>query len=132
MLISQVLQERGSSKLTNKRQPDRLHTSQRHYCQYNPEYGLRIQRQPEETLIRRINVPRLWIRRLEYPAPVARLAVCLVPPAQPDQPPARNVLEVVEVDGEEEDCDDEDEHEVGGEEAQAEKIDEEGGCAWFG
>lgn len=39
---------------------------------------------------------------------VARVGVDLVPPAQAHEPAARNVLEVVEVAGEEEDGDDED------------------------
>lgn len=58
---------------------------------------------------------------------VARCRIDLVPPAQPDQPPAGNILEVVEVAGEEEDGDDEDQDEVGGKE-EAEKVDKEGGC----
>lgn len=41
---------------------------------------------------------------------VAGLLVNLIPPPQPDQSPAGNVLQVVEVDSKKEDCDDEDEN----------------------
>jgi len=47
---------------------------------------------------------------------IAVLRVDLVPPAQADEPAARDVLEVVEVGGQQQDGDDEDEDEVGGEE----------------
>ena len=59
---------------------------------------------------------------------VARRRVDFVPPAQADEAPAGDVFEVVEVGGQEQDGDDEDEDEVGGEE-KTEEVDEEGGDA---
>jgi hypothetical protein len=116
---------------TNKRQPDKLKANQRHNCQQHPQHRLRIQRQPKEALIRRINLaPRLWIQALEYPAPVPCVDVDFVPPAQPDEAPPRDVLEVVEVDCEQQDGDDEDQDEVGGQETQAQDVYEEG--CWGG
>jgi hypothetical protein len=112
---------------TDQRQPNRL--QQREKGQHNPQHRLHIQRHPEEALVRHILLPALGIRRLKNPAPVARCAVHLVPPAQSDQAPSGNVLEVVEVDGEEQDRDDEDEDEVAGEELQAKEVDEERCCA---
>ena len=54
--------------------------------------------------------------RLKHPVRVARRGVDFVPPAQPDEAAAGDVLEVVEVQGEEEQRDDEDEDEVADEE----------------
>jgi hypothetical protein len=110
-------------QLTNQRQPNELEPNQRKDGQDNPEHRLRIQSQPKEALVCRILLPALWIRRLKHPAPITRGAINLVPPAQSDQAPSSNVLEVVEVDGEEQDGDDEDEDEVGGEELQAKEVD---------
>ena len=56
------------------------------------------------------------------------LRVDFVPPAEPHETTAGDILEVVEVGGEEEDGDDEDEDEVGGEE-EAEQVDEQAGDA---
>jgi hypothetical protein len=112
---------------TNQCQPNGLQQCKK--GQHNPQHGLHIQRHPEEALVRRILLAALGVRGLKHPAPVARRAVHLVPPAQSDQAPAGNVLEVVEVDGEEQDGDDEDEDEVAGEELQAEEVDEERCCA---
>lgn len=53
---------------------------------------------------------------------ISRVGVDFVPPAQPDETAARDVFEVVEVAGEEEDGDDEDEDEVFREE-EAEEVD---------
>ena len=117
----------GGFGLTNKRQPNKLQTDQRQNCKQNPQHGLRIQRNPEEALVRRIHLPRLRVRRLKHPPPVARLRVDFVPPAQPDESAAGNVLQIVEVDGEQQDGDDEDHDKVGGQEAQAEDVYEEGG-----
>lgn len=51
----------------------------------------------------------------------------LIPPSQSYQSPARDVLEVIEVGGEEVNGDDEDEDVIVGEE-HAEEVDEEAGC----
>lgn len=53
---------------------------------------------------------------------VASLRVYFIPPSQPNQATTGDVFEVVEVCGEEEDRDDEDEDEVLGEE-EAEEVD---------
>ena len=58
---------------------------------------------------------------------VPRRDVDLVPPAEPHKPTAGDVLEVVEVGGEDEHGEDEDEDERAGEEPEAEEVDEEGG-----
>lgn len=116
-------EKKNRTQLTDKRQPNRLQTNHRNHSKHNPQHGLGIQRKPKEALIRRIDVARLRVRALKDPAPVARRAVDFVPPAQADEAPARNVLEVVEVDCEQQDGDDEDEDEVGGEELQAEEVD---------
>ena len=55
------------------------------------------------------------------------MRVDLVPPAEADEAAAGNVLDVVEVDGEEQHREDEDEDEVLGEE-HAEEVGEEGAC----
>jgi hypothetical protein len=111
-----------SGTLTNQSQPNKLKANQRDHRQQNPQYGLRIQRDPEEPLIRRIDLSYARVRALKHPAAVPRCTVDLVPPAQPDEAPPRNVLQVVEIGCEEQDGDDEDEDEVGGEEAQAEEV----------
>jgi hypothetical protein len=113
--------------LTNKRQPNKLQANQRQHSEQHPQHGLRVQRDPEEALIRRIQLPRLRVRALEHPPPIPCCGVDFVPPPQADESPPGDVLEVVEVHGEEEDGDDEDHDEVGGEEAEAEDVDEEGG-----
>lgn len=74
-----------------------------------PAHRLRIQSQPEESLVGSIDLSRIRIRRLKDPVTVTRLSVDFIPPAQTDQSSASNVLEVVEVHGQEDDCDDEDE-----------------------
>lgn len=57
---------------------------------------------------------------------IPRRGIDLVPPAEPDEPAAGDVLEVVEVGGEDEHGDDEDEDEARGEEPEAEEVDEQG------
>lgn len=53
---------------------------------------------------------------------VPRSRVDLVPPPQPHEPPPGDVLQVVEIRGQEEHGDDEDEHEAGREEPEAEEV----------
>ena len=86
-------------KLTNKRQPNKLKARQRNHSQQNPQHRLRIQRNPKEPLIRRIDHPHSRIRALKHPPTIPRRPIDLVPPAQPDEAPSRDVLEVVEVRG---------------------------------
>ena len=56
---------------------------------------------------------------------VSRRRVYFVPPPQPDKPSAGDIFEVVEIGGEEEHGDDEDENEAGGKEPEAEEVYEE-------
>ena len=104
-----------SSSLTNKRQPKRRQLDEANQlddcddAKQDPQRGLRVQRNPEESLVGRVDLPRLRVRRLKHPFRVSCGRVDFVPPAQTHQPSARDVLEVVEVNGEEDDRDDEDE-----------------------
>lgn len=121
-------------KLTNKRQPDELQLDQRHNRQRHPQRRLRVQRQPEEPLVRRIHeLPARLVRlrrALKYPVRVAGLGVDFVPPSEAYQASARDVLQVVEVGGEEEHGDDEVQDEGAAEDDAAEEVDEKGGwCA---
>ena len=102
---------------TNKRQPNKLQADKCYNGQQHPQHRLRIQRQPKEPLIRRIDLASsLWIQTLKDPAAVSGVGVDFVPPAESDEAASRNVLEVVEVRGEQEDCGNEDQDEVIGEE----------------
>jgi hypothetical protein len=87
-------------QLTNQCKPNELQPNQRENGQHNPQHRLHIECHPEEALVGRILLSGLWVRRLKHPAPIACCAVDLIPPAQSDQAPSSNVLEVVEVDGE--------------------------------
>jgi hypothetical protein len=114
--------------LTNQRQPNEFQPNQRKHGQHNPQYRLYIERHPKEAFVCRILLPRLWIRALKHPAPITRGAIDFVPPAQANKAPARNVLEIVEIDSEQEDRDDEDEDKVRREELQAKEVDQERCC----
>jgi len=111
-------QPRSAPPLTNKRQPERRHLSEADElyegddAEQDPQRGLGVQRDPEETLVGRVDVPRIRVGRLEHPFCVAGGRVHLIPPAQSHQPSARDVLEVVEVHGEEDHGDDEDQDAV--------------------
>ena len=59
---------------------------------------------------------RRVVAGLEDPVRLARRRVDFVPPAQADEAAAGDVLEVVEIDGEEQEREDEDEDEVADEE----------------
>ncbi|KFY05729.1 hypothetical protein V492_08333 [Pseudogymnoascus sp. VKM F-4246] len=109
-------------QLTNKRQPNKLKPHHRQHRQRHPKTRLRIHSQPKKPTIRRIHHLRRRIRTLKHPLAIPRRHINFVPPPQTDETPPSDVLEVVEVGGEEEDGDDEDEHEVGGEE-EAEEVD---------
>jgi hypothetical protein len=124
---SQSRPHSSSNKLTNKRQPDKVQSHKRQDSQRNPQHGLRIQGDPKEALVRGIDLARRRVGALKHPAPVARRRVDFVPPAQPHEAPACNVLEVVEVHGQQQHGDDEDHDEVGGQEAEAEDVDEDAG-----
>lgn len=113
---------------TNKRQPHKLQPHERKYRKQDPQHGLRVQRNPKKPPIRRIHLAALLrVRALKHPPRVARRGVYFVPPAQPDEASSRDVLEVVEIRGQEQDGDDEDEDKVFGE-LQTEEVHEERGC----
>lgn len=99
---------RKDKKLTNKRQPQKLQPYNRQNRHQNPPHRLHVQRQPEEAAVRRVDLPRARLQALKHPLRLARLRVDLVPPPQADQPPARNVLEVVEIRGQQQNRNDED------------------------
>lgn len=81
--------------------------------QPNPQPWLRVQRQPKEALIGQIlrtgtTGVAAAVLGLEDPVRIARHRVDFIPPPQSHQTPAGDIFEVVEVDREEEDCEDED------------------------
>lgn len=75
---------------------------------------MHIQRHPKEPTIRRIDLLRARLRALKDPLRIARRRIDLVPPAQPHEAAPSDVFQVVEVGGQEEDGQDEDEDAVQG------------------
>lgn len=122
---------RPCAQLTDQRQPDELEFDNCNNGQSHPECRLRIQREPEEPLVRRADQLSAWLiglrRALEDPVRVARGSVNLVPPSQSYKSSASDVFEVVEVGCEQQDGDDEDEDEVLGEQ-EAEEVDQKARC----
>lgn len=57
---------------------------------------------------------------------IPRSRIHFVPPPQPHKPAPRDVFQVVEIGRQEEHGDDEDEHEAGGEEPEAEEVYQQG------
>lgn len=114
-------------RLTHKRQPNELQPEQGHDRKYDPNHGLHIQRHPKESLISSILFPRIWIRAFKNPAPISCTCVHFIPPAQSNEAPTSDVLQVIEVHGEQEHGDDEDHDETVGEEFQAEHVYYKGG-----
>lgn len=94
-------------KLTNKGQPDEHEAHEGQYRQRDPQQRLDVVGQPEEAAVGWVDDLGAGLAALEHPLGVARGRVDLVPPAQPDEPAAGDVFQVVEVAGEEEDGDDE-------------------------
>lgn len=95
-------------KLTDKRQPQELQPDERQDGHDDPQDGLDVQREPEEAAVGGVDDLCARVAALEHPLGLARGRVDLVPPAEADEAAAGDVLEVVEVGGEEEDGDDED------------------------
>ena len=93
---------------TNKRQPNKLQAEQRHNSQHHPQQRLRVDGQPEEATVGRVDDLGPRLAALKHPVRVARVRVDLVPPAQAHESAAGNIFEVVKVAGEEENGDDED------------------------
>lgn len=113
--LRQKRTKRRGRKLTNQTQPN--HILQLHHCQYgqqHPPTWLRVQRQPEKPFVRHILAVGAAILTLEHPVGVARGRIDFIPPAQAHQPAASNIFQVVEVRGEEEDCENEDEDAIFG------------------
>lgn len=96
-------------------------------AQRYPADRLRIQSQPEEPLVRSVDLSGIRIRRLKNPVAVAGLSIDFVPPAQTDQSSASDILEIVEVDGQEDDGNDENEDVVFAE-VEAEEVGQETCC----
>lgn len=99
---------------TNQAQPDGILESHNgENGQADPQSRLRVQRQPEEALVGQVLGSRpagvaAAVLGLKHPMRVPRPGVDFVPPPQPHEAPPRDVLQVVEIGGEEEDGDDED------------------------
>ena len=91
---------------TDKRHPQELQPDKRNDRHDDPHDGLHVHGQPEEARVRRVDHLGPRLAALKHPPRVAR-GVDLVPPAQPHETAAGDVLGVVEVRGEEEHCDDE-------------------------
>jgi putative component of membrane protein insertase Oxa1/YidC/SpoIIIJ protein YidD len=100
------------------------------YTQDDPTDGLRIQCQPEESPIRSVDLSAIRICRLKHPVPVSRAGIDFVPPTQAHQSPPSNVFQIVEIDGEQDYRDDEDEDVVCAK-VEAEEVGKEAGC-WEG
>lgn len=101
-------------KLTDQAQPNWILKSYNgKNGQADPKCRLRIQRQPEESLIREIlrsgpaGVPAA-VLGFKHPMRVPRRGVDFVPPPQPDEAPPGDVFQVVEIGSEKEDGDDKD------------------------
>ena len=122
-------EEEGEEKLTNKRQPHKLETNDGEDGEGDPEDGLAVDGEPEEAAVCRVDGLGAGFAALEDPVAVAGGGVDLVPPAQADEAAASDVLEVVEVHGQQQDGDDEDHDHVIGKD-DAEEVDEEGGYAF--
>lgn len=85
------------AQLTDEGQPHKLEAHQGQDGEGDPENGLGVDGEPEEAAVGGVDDSGVGVAALEDPAAVARGRVDLVPPAQPDQPPSGDVLEVVEV-----------------------------------
>lgn len=118
-------------RLTDKRQPVVFEPDDRQHRQSHPQRRLAVQREPEEAPVGRVHEPPAGLVRLrgalEHPVRFSRNLVDLVPPPQSHETAPGDVLEVVEVRGEGEDGEHEDEDQVVREE-NAEEIDEETRC----
>lgn len=98
---------------TNCNQPNQvLQPDNGQNGQAYPQRRHDVHAQPEEAFVGLVIVAGALGRGLEDPVTVARRGVDFIPPSQSDQAPAGDVLEVVEVDGQEEQGQDEDEDEV--------------------
>jgi hypothetical protein len=95
--------------LTNKRQPDKHEAHQRQHRQRDPKQRLDIVCKPEKAAVGSVDGLCAGLAAFKHPLGIAARWVDLVPPAQADEAAPCNVLKVVEVGGEEEDGDDEDE-----------------------
>ena len=104
--LEQVADREG--KPTNKRQPDKLESQDSQERKGDPETRLGVHGDPEEAAVGGADDLGARLATLKDPVRVARRGIHLIPPAQADQPAPGNVLEVVEVGGEQEDGDDED------------------------
>lgn len=126
----EIERERGWGRaLTDERQPHEVERGDSQDGEGDPEDGLRVHGEPEEAGVGGIDDLGAGLAALEDPLAVAGRGVDLVPPPQAHEAAAGDVLEVVEVGGQQEDRDDEDEYQVF-EPEEAEKVHEEGGCGF--
>lgn len=98
----------GRIALTDERQPQELQPHQSQDSHDHPQNRLDVERKPEEPAVCCVDRLGSWLAALKHPFGVAGLGVDLIPPAKADEAAASDVLEVVEVGGEEENSDDED------------------------
>ena len=97
-------------KLTHNHQPYRIQQpDQRQHRQCHPQRRRSIHAQPEEAPIRRIDDPGTRFRGFKHPVRIPRRGVDLVPPPQSDEAAAGDVFQVVEIEGQEEQGEYEDE-----------------------
>ena len=95
--------------LTNNAQPPPLQPHDINHSHSNPQRRLGIQRQPKEPAVRLVLVLLSAFLALENPCAIAGGGIDFVPPAEADETAAGDVFQVVEIDGEEEGGEDEDE-----------------------
>lgn len=95
-------------RLTDKGQPQELQPDERQDGHDDPQDRLDVQCEPEEAAVGGIDNLHARVAALKHPFGLARGRVDLVPPAEAYETASSDVLEVVEVGGEEKDCDDED------------------------
>ena len=121
-------QERaGEIELTDEGKPHELEADDGEDGEGDPEDGLAVDGEPEEAAVGGVDGLGTGLAALEDPVTVAGGGVDLIPPAQTNETSAGNVLQVVEVHGQQQDGNDED-HDHVVREDDAEEVDEEGGC----
>ena len=98
----------GVKPHTNQGQPYKAQADDDQQGQGNPQQRLDVDGKPEEATVGGVDLLGAGLARLEDPVAVARGRVDLVPPPQPDEAAAGDILEVVEVGREQKNRDDED------------------------
>ncbi|TPX11409.1 uncharacterized protein E0L32_007828 [Thyridium curvatum] len=91
----------SAAHLTNKRQPDELEGDDSYDGERDPQQRLGVDGEPEEARIGGVDGLGPGLAALKDPVRVAGARVDLVPPPQSHEPASGDVLEIVEVGGEE-------------------------------